>query len=300
MQVKRITSQINVIVAIAIIALHFFVLVVMPLALLPASTYWGLLLIPLVFFNVTHWALIHEGVHKHLIDNQKANEYFSRTLSVLMGASFHVLRFGHLMHHKLNREWESELVEAHSFKNKIAHYLTLLGGLYVTELLVTFLLAALPRRYFISLATNVSFKDKPDIVAAWDRFIYQRGNIKMVRVDGLLMMLIYAAGFYLYGTDWLMLLLFLIGRAIVISFMDNIYHYDTAADNSEAGKDLKLPKYLAMVFLNGNYHETHHLNSHVPWWQLPETQALQGRAFDGSFIEHGLIQFKGPVLKEFD
>ena len=285
----------NVGIVLGILAIHAFILGGLPL-LLPYSLWWGVALIPMVWLNVVHWGLIHEAIHKLLFSRTSVNELAGRLLGILMGASFHALRFGHLMHHQLNRQFHSEQVAERTVSTRLGYYFHLLAGLYITEA-ATSLLLLMPQRQFTEFARATFLKPYPDAVIAGERFFYKRGTIHRLRVDMLLMISLYSAAFYHFGVYWPVLLAFFMIRAAVISWMDNIYHFDTPTDNSKAAKELALPAFLSACILHGNYHETHHVNPDVPWHALPSIQQAQARRFDGRFIDHGLLQFSGPGLK---
>ncbi len=278
-----------------IVAFHLLILGALPW-LLAQSMWWGMLLVGLAFIHITHWALIHEGIHKLLVPNTAANDRLGRLLGIMLGASFHVLRFGHLMHHKLNRDWYSEWVEERTLGSKLGYYWHLLFGLYVTEVATSILIAILPNETAIRLARRTVFKHAPEAAVAGERFFYTRNHVRAVRQDMALSVLLYGVALWHFGALWPMLVAFFLVRAFVISFLDNIYHYATPADNSKAGKELLVPGFYGLLLLNGNYHETHHLNPDVPWTSLPDTHNAQGRVFNGGFIDHGLQQFHGPLV----
>lgn len=288
---RNINNVNNSLIVSFIVGFHLFVFVILPIFLLPLSLFWALVLVPLAWVNTTHWGLIHEATHKLLHSESKTNEYMGRGPAIMLGASFHVLRFGHLMHHKLNRKWQSEFVKEQTVNSKFKYYATLMGGLYVTEILSTLVMAALPRKVFMALSRKGMLAGEPEVNIAGERYFYERGNIKAVRHDTMLIIAIYGIAFYLYGAMFAVLLAFIAIRSFMISFMDNIYHYDTPVDNSKAGKDLYLPKWLSALVLNSNYHETHHKNPQIAWRDLPN--AHQG--FDGSLFAHGIKQFRGPI-----
>lgn len=277
-----------------IVALHLGVFVALPF-LLAQSLWWAALLPLLAWANITHWALIHEGIHKLLVPNSAENERLARLLGVLMGASFHVLRFGHMMHHKLNRDWHSEWVSERSFVNRARYYAHLLFGLYGSEVATSVLVAVLPKETAIRFARRTALKYHPDVAIAGERFFYTRGNVRMVRQDMLACAVMFAATAWHFGAFWPVLAAFIGLRALVISFLDNVYHYGTADDNSKAGKELILAPLYSKLVLHGNYHETHHLNPDVPWTALPACHNEQGRVFNGRFVEHGVLQFGGPL-----
>lgn len=290
-----IAQRTNTTLIAALVALHLFVFIALPVWLMQ-SLWWSLLLLPLALLNIQHWGLIHEAIHKLLHPNAGLNEYGGRLLSILMGPSFHVLRFGHLMHHKLNRDWHSELVDRPTLGNRVYYYCNLLFGLYLGELITSVMFTFLPRKHFMRIARATFLKGYEEVAVAGERFFFERGNVRFVRRDMLLSLALVSVAFWHYDALWPVLAAFLFLRALVISFMDNVYHYATPADNSKAGKELIMPPLVSAALLHGNYHETHHLNPDVPWACLPDVHAQQGRDFDGAFLPHGLMQFSGPAV----
>lgn len=289
------TASVNMGIAGSLITMHIMVLIALPF-LLAWSPWWALTLVPAAAMSVVHWGLIHEAIHKLLFADSHANEQAGRLLGVLMGASFHVLRFGHLMHHKLNRDWHSERVAQRNWRTRLEYYANLFFGLYLSEFLTGLLLTVLPHRLFMRVARSSLLRGYEEVAIAGERFFWQRGNIHDVRHDVLAMLIVYGVSFWLYAEHWPVLLGFLAARAFVISFLDNIYHYATPADNSKAGKELSLPGGISRLLLHSNYHETHHTNPHVPWRDLPAVHTIQNRAFDGRWLTHARLQFAGPVV----
>lgn len=290
-----IATRTNTAIIATVTVAQLFVFTALPL-LLMQSMWWVLLLAPLALLNIPHWGLIHEAIHKLLHPDPEANEHGGRLLSILMGPSFHVLRFGHLMHHKLNRDWHSELVEHPTLGARIYYYCNLTFGLYAGELIPSLMFTFLPRKQFMRIANATFLKGYPEVAVAGERFFFDRGNVVKVRTDMTLSIALFSLALWNYGTLWPALLAFVVLRAFVISFMDNIYHYATPADNSKAGKELILPAGVSRALLHSNYHETHHLNPDVPWVALPKVHQQQGRVFDGDFISHGVMQLAGPAV----
>lgn len=278
-----------------LVFLHGVALVALPLQLLN-SPGWAPAILLLVPLSVVHWGLIHEGIHKLLHDDAAINERQSRALGVLMGASFHVLRFGHLMHHKLNRDWHSERMHGTGLRDKAAYYCNLFFGLYLGEVVTSLMFTFLPRRAFMRIANATFLRDYPEVAVAGERFFFERAHARHVRQDMLATLALYGASAWLYGPYAGWLAAFIVGRAVVISFLDNIYHYETPSDNSRAGKELVLSPRWSKLLLHSNYHETHHLNPTVPWHALPATHRAQGRAFDGPWLAHAAMQLRPPAV----
>src|SRR6185369_8520147 len=64
---------------------------------------WALLAIHIALVSNGFWALQHEAIHNLFAADQAVNRRAGRQMAVLFGSSFRILRFGHLMHHRVNR-----------------------------------------------------------------------------------------------------------------------------------------------------------------------------------------------------
>lgn len=286
----------NMAIIAGIIALHVVVLVALPLWLLPMSWWWATIIPLIIWVHNTHWGLIHEAVHKLLHPDMRMNEGLGRMLCVLMGPSFHILRFGHLMHHQYNRDWESEFHDGPhaSMMQRLHYYYTLLGGLYMTELTVSLAAALLPSSIVRRGVHGKLARAFEPAGPAAEQVFFRRGKLRAVRMDMACTVLLYGSAIYLYGAYWPVLALFIATRALAVSFFDNIYHYDTPADNSKAAKELAMPRIISAMLLHGNYHETHHQQPNIPWYYLPRHQRMP---FRQSFVDGALDQFNGPISR---
>lgn len=285
----------NLVLAFSVLAFEGVLLFALPLALLPASPLWLLLLLPSLWVSALHWGLIHEAIHRNFHPDKRINEMAGRILSISLGTTFSLLRFGHLMHHQMNRKWQSEIVAEVNWKTRLHYYWTLFAGVYFTELMASFLIAISPDRHTPELARRYFFAHIPEVADIGNRYFFTRGNVKPLRMDMVAVFLLYGMVIAAYGAQWPVLLAVIAVRAFAISFMDNLYHYGTPSDNSEVAKNLGLPVWAERAMLNGNYHETHHLQPLVPWHQLPQHAA---RSAQYRFIDGAALQFHGPISKQ--
>jgi fatty acid desaturase len=292
---KTIPARINFILAGAILCASLAQLLVMPLVMPShalAMISLSLMLIPL---NTPFWSLIHEAVHRNFHPNVQVNEWSGRIMSIVFGASFDVLRFGHLMHHQYNREWESEIYkERHNrLLFVLNHYFKMLGGLYVTEILVSFLIAISPSPIAHKIA-RASFTDIRHQQAVLTALLKPR-VVNRLRLDCALIVLLHVWVFWAFGANWPVALFIIAGRALIISLMDNAYHYGTPGDNSVIAKELRVPVWCARFILNFNHHETHHRNTALPWTDLKSAHDMQGISYTEGLASALFAQFKGPI-----
>lgn len=292
---SHIPKTINLTLASLIMLATLFQLLVLPLWLSSSPWTMAAIILALAPLNTPFWSLIHEGIHRNMHPGRAANEAWSRALSVVFGAAFHVLRFGHLMHHQYNRNWESEIYEPPQKKWIVAinHYFKMLCGIYLVEIFLSYLVALTPKNITLKIADRI-FDDEHHRHAV-RQMLQKPGNVARLRIDCALIALLYGVAFYLYGSLWPLLVLLIGIRAFVISIMDNAYHYDTPPDNSVAAKELYLPPLMARMILNFNYHLTHHKNTGLPWSALAKDHEDKDRIFDGGLVTALLAQFKGPL-----
>lgn len=272
-------------------------LVLLPAWLLPLDPAWGWALLLPVLLSNGWWAFIHEAIHGMGFQDRQANRRLGRFQGILFGASFDLLRWGHLLHHAYNRtERDRSEVYEEGRDNRatfaLVYYARLLGGLYLFEVLWTLLLLA-PRHLLLGLTARLAsprnpigpLADKllaPDVLAA-------------ARADALASLALHALAFWLYGPHAWMLVLALAARALLISLMDNVFHYGTRLDDRRHARDLALPGWLSPLILHFNLHGVHHRHPTRAWWALPEVHRAEGGGYQGSLAAATLAQLHGPI-----
>ncbi|MCS6786708.1 MAG: fatty acid desaturase [Thiobacillaceae bacterium] len=278
-----------------LLALTQFVL--LPVLLLPQQPAWGwCLLVPVLFTN-TGWALLHESMHGVLLSGRRANRLAGRALAIAYGAAFDLLRWGHLLHHALNRtrRERSEVYVAGRDPKlwfTLNYYFRLSGGLYLYEVLGS-LIFLLPRPAIRWWERRLARAD--NVVAALTDKLLHPPTLRAVRQDAALALTLYAAAFALYGGHAWMLALALAARAFLISVVDNVFHYGTPLDDIRYARNLHLPPWLAVALLHFNLHGAHHLRPGLAWWQLPAFHRASGLGYQGNWWPALIAQFRGPI-----
>lgn len=294
-------SALNAAAAAVIIAANLFLFLGVP-ALLAAGHRWSaLLLLPALLTTIAHWALIHEAVHGRLQAGRQINEAAGRLLAILFLAPFDTLRFGHLSHHALNAR-PAERAEIYDprvrsrLRAGLTFYLRLFCGVYLAEV-ASGLLALLPRRLLRPLVRRVFYEGEPDaggMAERAERVLLAPPVLRRIRLEALASAALVAASLTAYGGNWPLLALALAGRAFLVSFMDNAPHYDGTLAEPDQGFDMRLPRLLQPLVLNGNLHGAHHRQPNLPWAALPEAFATSGAAYAGSYLLLPWRQLKGP------
>jgi fatty acid desaturase len=292
---------VNLGVAGLLIAANLVLFLVLPAFLLPLGPLWLLLILPVLLVTVTHWAIIHEAIHGSLLPRRAANDLLARCLCILYGSPFHVVRFGHLSHHTLNgRPTERPEVfdprKVSLWRIGPVYYLRLIIGLYGAEFL-SGPASLLPRRLLRPLVRRAFYEGRDDARNMADRAERELlgRHLAQIRLDALLILLLFGASLFLYGAWWTLLLVAILGRALVVSVMDNAPHYGGDLEDWAQGYDMRLPRPFNYLVLNSNLHGTHHSHPSTPWLLLPDAFASDGRAYSGSYLTVPWRQFKGPI-----
>ncbi|TDQ84623.1 fatty acid desaturase [Dongia mobilis] len=274
----------------------------LPLLIHRQGVTWAWLLLPLVLASNGYWATLHEAIHGQLLTGAGANRRAGRVLAILWGSSFRLLRFGHLMHHRFNRHALDrpdcyDPARDRPAAARLRFYGEILGGLYLLELL-TPLLYLLPRTLVEGLVARVYAGDEgamPRLRQLALQTLAGAEGVAEIRRDALLAWGLILLALWAWGAYWPAFALFLIGRGLLVSLTDNVYHYATPLDRVEFAYNLRLPRPLQALFLNMNMHRVHHRHMQAPWWQLPHFFAADRDGYDGSFMRGLARQARGPV-----
>jgi fatty acid desaturase len=295
--VNRIPAGMNVALAFFYTAVNCVQFFFLPVFLLQRDIRWAWVLVPLALFNNPYWSLLHECIHDLFCPDSRVNTFFGRLLSVMFGSPFRILRLSHLLHHKLNRTPMEgtefyERANGSVLRAAAGYYFQILGGLYLIEFLspVLFFVPRVRLRKFTARCI------KPETVSAilmqsWTR----NESIREIRIDGFLIGAWIGASIYCYGAQWPLLLAILAARGLLISFLDNVYHYRTPVNDIFYAKNLWLPKAAAALLLNFNLHGIHHRHPAIPWRGLPRLFHDGAETYQGNYFLAAARQLCGPV-----
>lgn len=279
------------------LALQANQLFLLPLLLLPIDPRWGWLLLPGVLLSNAWWAFIHEAIHGVMFEDRGINRLAGRFSAVLYGAPFDLLRWGHLLHHAHSRteRERSEVYVAGRDNRRVAtigYYFRLFGGLYLVEL-VGGLLVLLPRRMLRRVVDQIA--SPCNVIGELAKRLLNAETLRDARLEALAIIVVHAAAFALYSEHAWMLALAMAGRGLLISLVDNAFHYGTPLDDIRYARNLELPATLSRLILHFNLHGAHHLRSRVPWQQLPEWHRQSGQGYQGGWFASVFRQLRGPI-----
>lgn len=123
--------------------------------------------------------------------------------------------------------------------------------------------------------------------------------LKKLRIDALLIIALLASSFYVYGSYWWMLLGALTVRGMMISMVDNSFHYGTPLDDIKYAFNLSASPLFSRLILHFNLHHVHHVHPGLPWTALP--LAFNAGEYDqdgGNFVTGVLRQLRGPIPQQ--
>ncbi len=290
-------QAINCVLAFLYVGVNLVQCFLLPLWLMPRDSRWGWLLVPLAFLTNPFWSLIHEAIHDLLHANKAVNLFIGRMLAIMFGSPFRILRLSHLLHHKLNRmpvEGREYYDRDKSSKAATApgYYFQILFGLYLVEV-ISPLYCFLPRRWLERFRERYLPAQSVSVILMQNWLDAE--SLREIRRDGALTICWLALAFYSYGANWPLLLGALAARALLISFLDNIYHYETPVSDVFFAKNLSLPKPLAGLLLNFNLHGIDHINPAISWIDLPKGFDAQAGKYHGRYFTTALHQLRGPI-----
>jgi fatty acid desaturase len=290
-------SALNCILALFYVVLNLFQFLILPLCLFPLERNWAWTLLPLALLTNPFWSLIHEAIHDLFHANKTANMVAGRVLAILFGSPFRILRLSHLLHHKLNRM----PVEGTEYFDRDrgsrigaapGYYFEIFLGLYLVEV-VSPIYFLLPRKLLQGFRAR--YLPAQSVSSLLMQNWLGAESLREIRLDGALTIAWLTFSFYCYGENWPLLLALLLARGVLISFLDNVYHYETPVSDVFFAKNLSLPAPLAKLLLNFNLHGIHHINPAISWINLPKAFDVQGGKFDGGYFAAALRQLHGPI-----
>jgi fatty acid desaturase len=120
-----------------------------------------------------------------------------------------------------------------------------------------------------------------------------------LRMDFILSLCLLVTMFFIYNQLMLLFISYLLIRALLFSYFDNMPHYATELHGDiNAARNSYLPKTLALLFMNFNYHKLHHELPVLSWYYLPEEFKKANHDYDDHLIRDFFDQFKGRVMRE--
>jgi fatty acid desaturase len=286
----RIPGRLNVVVAAALVVVLGVILwtagrVSLAWCALVLAPLWGIVM------NAVY-SLIHEAEHNLLHGDARVNEAAGVLLALLFPAPFHLLRQGHLGHHLRNRSDDEAFDLYFPDDNalwKRAQLYGILAGFYWVVVALSSLIA-LARPSWLGPA-RVRF-DRP--TAALLESLNPKYE-RLIRLEALVIVVLHGSLPWLLSVPVSHYVIVLYGFGLSWSGLQYVHHFGTVRDVRRGARNLKTWPLLDALWLNHNYHLTHHLNPTVPWIHLPRVS----RDADGareSLLRAYVRMWRGPRL----
>jgi fatty acid desaturase len=240
------------------------------------------------------YSLIHEAEHRLLLPHPLWNDLLGAFLALFFPAPYHLIRQGHLGHHRRNRS-DDEAFDLYfdgdkPWLKRLILYGILTGGYW---LLVTFSNLAVVLCPFLFKRQLFDF-DRPS--AAFMESLNPR-YWRLIWLEGLLAILLHAGIIVCLDVPPLRYLAVYFGFGFAWSAMQYVHHFGTERHVLVGARNLWLFAPLDWIWLQHNWHRTHHRHPTVPWVYLPTI----GRNEDPQrefLIRHYLRMWRGPRRTE--
>ncbi len=227
---------------------------------------WGVAVCALVFSFVMQagFSLLHEAEHRKLHSRRSVNDFLGFLCAAMFPGSFQLLTVAHLNHHKVNRS-DAELVDyirpgESAWLKHVQFYALITGLIWVTAPVVTLVICLTPT----TLLSKAFAKGEGGTIARYLAFI-QRAGANRVRLETIAAIGLWALVWWSLGLAFAAVAICYAAFAFSWSSQQYIYHVRTPRHLIEGAYDLKLWAPLQALYLNFNYHLSHHRAPNVPW-----------------------------------
>lgn len=258
-----------------------------------ADVWWHVVLLSCAFTIVGNsiYSMIHEAEHGILHPDRRVNDAVGIAMALLFPAPFHLIRQGHLGHHRRNRS-DDEAFDLYFETDrpwlKWAILYGILTGFYwllvvLSNLVVVLAPGILNRKYFEFDRPSEAFMESLNPrYLLWIRLEGLAACVLHVAIIWMLQIpvLVYACVYFGFGFSW--------------SAMQYVHHFGTQRHVLHGARDLWIWRPIDLIWLNHNWHHIHHCRPTVPWIYL-EQLARDGEGDRREFlIWHYLKMWRGP------
>jgi fatty acid desaturase len=285
-----IPTKINVVILICCSGLYFFLLYLgsrtdeIGYKFLVGLAF-GIVMIPV-------YSLMHEAAHNSLHPNNKINVLLGRYLSTMFVTSYHFFRHCHLKHHKKNRTDEEMWDLYYEHQNKWLRYgnlyLMMIGLGYFALWLSVILFTLAP-----SLVHSKFFKKHTEI-----RGFLEGGDhpfkLRTSQKESLIVIVFQILCLWFVHWDFTTWIILFAVHGFVWSSQNYVNHAFSPRDIINGAHNLKIPRWLNVIYLNFNIHLAHHQNPNIPWIHLSKyINSKKGRM---TFFRNYIRLWKGPKM----
>ncbi len=258
------------------------------------ESWWALAGVAVIFGILMNsvYSIIHEAEHAMLFSSRRWNDLAGSLMALFFPAPFHLIRQGHLGHHLRNRSddeaFDFYFEEDHKLWKILVLYGILTGLYYVVVALSNVVFLVLPfrddKKYWHVDQASTAFMESLNL----------RYRL-VIRLECAAAIALHTSIVWLLEIPIGHYLVMYAGFGLMWSGMQYVHHYGTERHVTRGARNLWIWKPLDLLWLNHNWHLTHHLHPSVPWLYLPET-GVEGNAQRGFLLTAYLKMWRGPKL----
>jgi fatty acid desaturase len=224
------------------------------------------------FWMQMGFSLLHEAEHGKLHPNRIVNDLLGTVVASLFPGSYQLLKVAHLSHHRKNRS-DAELVDyvrpgESPLGKRVQYYALVCGLVWIGVPLLTAVVAIVPWGLFPKGEEgpkgSVEARSGPAMYLA---FVRELGAWR-VRAEALVVVALGWTLFRVFHLEWPAVCACYAAFGFSWSSQQYIYHVRSPRHLVEGAKNLRLWRPLELLYLNFNYHLTHHRGVSVPWIHL--------------------------------
>lgn len=258
-----------------------------------ATAWWHLAILAGIFAILGNsiYSIIHEAEHGILHPNPAINEWLGVFMALFFPAPYHLIRQGHIGHHRRNRSDDEAFDLYFDGDRPVLKWLALYGiitGFYwmivvLSNVVVVLFPFALNPKFWKFDRPSAAFMDS--LNPAYGGKLWFEGlaaiglHVTIVWLMGI-PMLNYAIVYFGFGLSW--------------SAMQYVHHYGTERHVVHGARNLWLFGPIDLVWLNHNWHAIHHGHPTIPWIYLPLIGQEEFEGQRGFLLWHYLRMWKGP------
>jgi fatty acid desaturase len=256
-------------------------------------SWWAVALLPVVFGVMMNsvYSIIHEAEHAMLFRNRRWNDLAGAFMALFFPAPFHLIRQGHLGHHLRNRSDDEAFDFYFEGDHKLWRFLVFYGiltGLYwvvvvLSNIVFLFFPFTLEKKYWHVDQPSAAFLES--LNRSYGRYI----QLECAAVIVLHVAVVW--GLRIPVTNYLIMYA---GFGFMWSAMQYVHHYGTERHVTRGARNLWIWRPLDLLWLNHNWHLSHHEHPTVPWVYLSRLNEPAPEPRPGFLLWAYLRMWRGP------
>jgi len=287
-KVYPIPTRLNLLIVCGQIVCFFAVMLATSLA----TQWWqiGFLFVTFAILGNSIYSIVHEAEHGMLHPNSTVNDVLGVLMAILFPAPFHLIRQGHLGHHRRNRSddeaFDHYFDGDHPWLKWLILYGILTGFYWMLVVLSNFAVLVVPflfkRRFFEFDRPSAAFMDALNPRTFW-----------LIQIEAVLAIVFHGVMIWSFDIAVWRYALVYFGFGYSWSAMQYVHHFGTEREVLNGARNLRFIGWIDRVWLYHNWHLLHHQRPNIPWIYLPRLSEQQPGPRE-SLVWHYLCMWRGP------